>query len=510
MTYVSNNKRIAKNTVFLYVRMLVVMAISIYTVRIVLENLGIEDYGIYNVIGGLSASFIFFQSALINATQRFLNFELGTQNIKKLGQIFNLSLSIYASISICILLIGSLCGRWFIINELSIPEDRIYAACIVLYMTLVGLVFSFISSVYEAVLISHENMKVYAYIGLFDAVAKLFVAYIIEIATFNKLITYSILLAICAIIPKLFTVIYCHRNYPETRIQPFWNKDLFRDIFSFSGWNIYGTGVWMINQQGINILLNVFFGPVVNAARAIAFQVTNVINNFVNNFFIAVRPQIIKTYAAEETEEFTKLIFMSSRFSSLLIWIFLLPIYLRIDYVLAIWLKDVPDYSAIFVRWVLIYMLVDSLNNPLWAAIQAVGKLRKTILYGSSFFLLAFPLSYVFLKIGYEPWIVYPILIVVRILYIVIIYRILNTYIYISGTEYFKTVLFPLGLVVLISSILMYPINSFFGNNFGALVMVSTISVVVTGSVIMTLGLSHQERIFIVAKVRNVIRKIKK
>ncbi|WP_304480254.1 MATE family efflux transporter [uncultured Duncaniella sp.] len=505
----SNNKRLAKNTAFLYLRMLIVMLISIYTVRVVLENLGIVNYGVYNVVGGISSAFIFFQSALTNATQRFLNFELGTKNTTRLGQIFNLSLEIYIIIAFIILAIGILLGKWFIINRLSIPTELISAACIVLYLTLISLVFSFISAVYEAVLISHENMKIYAYIGLFDAVAKLLVAYLIVITPFNRLISYAFLLTCCTIIPKIITIIYCKKHYIETSLKPYWNKILFKEIFSFSGWNIYGTAVWMINQQGINILLNLFFGPVVNAARGISFQVTNVINNFVNNFFTAVRPQIIKTYAAKEYSEFINLIFVSSRFSVYLIWLFFLPIFFRIDYILSIWLKAVPDYSAIFIRWVLIYMLIDSLNNPLWSAIQAVGKLKKTILYGSSFFLLVFPLSYIFLKIGFKPWIVYPILIAVRIIYLVVVFKILNTYILIDCKEYLRSVIFRLISVCVVSFITLLFINRMFNESFLSLCLVSAISVVINSAAILLIGLKDNERKIVIDKLKNVINKIK-
>lgn len=510
MVSISDNKRVAKNTLFLYIRMLLIMGISIFTVRIILENLGVIDYGIYNVIGGLSASFIFFQSALTNATQRFLNFNIGNNNTKELGHIFNISLEVYAFIAILVLIVGVSFGTVFVSNKLSIPIAKHQAAIVVLYTTVFTFACSFVASVYEAVLISHENMKIYAYIGLFDAVSKIIVAYLIVIIPSNKLIIYAIFLAISSLIPKIVMMFYCRSHYNETKVEPYWNKDLFKSIFSFSGWNIYGTGVWMINQQGIAILLNIYFGPVVNAAQGIASQVTSIVNNFVTNFFTAVRPQIVKTYAAGEYNAFRNLIAFSSRFSSYLVWIFFLPIYLRIDYILSLWLKDVPEYTSIFIKWVLLFMLVDVLNGPLWSAIQAVGKLRKTILYGSSFFLLAFPISYLFLRLNFQAWIVYPILIVVRVIYLIIVFRILNNYISISGNIYFKTVIRPLSTVILITYGIMYPINHLFPENFISLVLISVISLVISMSTMLIFGLNKEEKNIIISKVKYVIIKNKK
>lgn len=490
--------------------MLLVMGISIFTVRIVLENLGVIDYGIYNVVGGLSTSFIFFQSALTNATQRFLNFSIGQNNRKELGQIFNLSLEIYTGIALFVLLIGGIIGPWFISNKLSIPDNQIKSALVVLYSTLFTLICSFIASVYEAVLISRENMKIYAYIGLFDAIAKIIVAYIIVVIPFNKLITYSVLLAIFSIIPKIAMILYCSKKYSETAIFPYWNKNLFKELFSFSGWNIYGTGVWMANQQGINILLNIYFGPIVNAAQGIASQVTTVVNNFVTNFFTAIRPQIVKTYAAGELNSFLNLITLSSRFSTFLVWIFFLPIYLRINYILSLWLKEVPEYTPIFIKWVLAFMLVDVLNNPIWSATQAVGKIKRTILYGSSFFLLAFPISYIFLKLNYPAWIVYPILTIVRAIYLIIVFKILKSYISISGKNYIKSVIIPLIAVITVSLLIMIPINNLFPENLLSLILISFTSIIVNALTIYTLGLNITERNIVTKRLRNGLNKTKK
>lgn len=488
--------------------MLVVMGVSLFTVRIVLKNLGILDYGIFNVVGGISSSFVFFQSALTNATQRYLNFELGTNNRIQLGNIFNISLEIYSVISFFILILGITVGSWFVCSELNIPSDKHIDALVVLYATLLMLVTSFIGSVYEAVIIANENMKIYAYLGLFEAFVKLIIAYIIVIVPNDKLIVYALLLAFSGIAPKIYMFYFCRKKYEETKIQYFWDKKLFKELFAFSGWNIYGTGVWMFNQQGVNILLNLFFGPAVNAARGIAFQVTSVVGNFSANFFTAVKPQIIKTYASEDYNSFTNLIYFSSKFSVFLVWLICLPIFLRIKYVLSIWLHEVPEYTSDFICWVLLFLLVDTLNNPLWSAIQAVGKLKKTILYGSTFFLLAFPLSYIFLKLGFDAWIVYPVLLITRTGYLVIVFRILQQYIDIKSVRYIKEVILPITLVIISSALMMFPINACFKENFISLVAVCTISLLVSSLCIYIFGITKSQRQVVINRIKYYASKI--
>lgn len=503
-----DNKRIAKNTAFLYARMLIVMAISIFTVRIVLENLGIVDYGIYNVVGGLSSCFIFFHTALTNATQRFLNFELGKNNFVRLSRIFNISLELYAVIAIAVIIVGCIGGTWFVLNKLSIPPGKETAACITLYATLAGISFIFISAVYEAVLISRENMKVYAYTGLFDAFAKLAVAYAIAVIPFDKLISYSILFTVFSIAPKAFMIYYCRKHYGESEIKPYWDKNLFKEIFSFSGWNFYGTAVWMVNQQGINIILNIFCGPVINAARGIAYQVTNVVTNFCTNFFTAVKPQIIKSYAVGDFTGLYNLILRSSRYSVYLIWIFFLPIYLRIDYVLHLWLTEVPDYTSLFVKWVLVYMVFETLNNPVWTAIQAVGKIKTTMVYSSTVFLLAFPLSYLCLRQGLAPWTVYPSLIVMRIAANAISLYMLRQYTGISLRQYARSVILPVILVTFVTMVIMYPIDSLFAQNFISLLIVSLLSLMVNAMIIGSVGIPRHELTVILSQISNVVKKI--
>lgn len=502
MEQIQNSRRIAKNTIFLYVRMFIVMGISFYTSRIILDALGVVDFGIYNVVGGISSSFIFFSSSLTNSVQRFLNMELGKSSIVQVKNIFNLSLFIYSLIALFVIIIGIIVGNWFIEYKLVIPANRYEAAYIVLYTMLLSLGITFVTSVFESVLIARENMRLYAYLGIIDAVAKLCIAYCIVHVNMQKLVLYAILMAGIQVIIKLILTIYCIRMYPECKFKFYWDNKLFKEMLIFSGWNIYGSGVWMINEQGINTLLNIFFGPVVNAARGIAVQVNNAINNFSTNFFVAVRPQIIKSYAIGDYNYLRKLVFVSSRFSVYLLWLLCLPIILRTEYILSIWLKEVPDYAVLFVQWILIYSIENSLNNPLWSVVMATGKLKKTVLIGSNIFLMAFPLSFLFLKMGYPPEVVYPILIIMRIIFLIVTISIIGKMVNISFKNYTRKVLLPIIISTVPIGIIMLFIKSLFKEDFSSLVIICCISTVLSLLSIYYCGISRDERIFIINKIK--------
>lgn len=486
------------------------MAVTLFTSRIVLQALGVKDFGIYNVVGGLSSSFIFFSSALTNSTQRYLNFELGKSNIDNVSKVFNLSLSIFTSIAVLIWIIGIPIGYWFIANKLVIPPEQVKAATIVLLCTVVPFGLIFIFSVYESSLIARENMKMYAYIGIFDAVSKLCIAYTIMHIQNNKLVVFAILMAIVQLIPKMYIAAYCSKHYPECKFRFYWDRRLFKDMFGFTGWNIYGSGVWMINEQGINILLNMLFGPAINAARGIAVQVNNAVNNFSTNFYTAVRPQIIKSYASGDLSGMKDLLYSSSRFSVYLLWIICLPLILKADYVLSIWLVEVPNYAVVFVQWILIYSIVNSLNNPIWTAVMAVGKLRSVVLVGSNIFLLAFPISFILLKFGYDPYIVYPVCAIMRIAFLVVSIKYLQRNITISLLEFTKCVAVPIISVMLPSTIIMWQIKPLLPNDFYGLIGFVLISIIVSGISIYFLGVTHMERYKINAKLKYIYAKLKK
>lgn len=501
----ADNKRIAKNTVFLFLRMLLSMGVALYTSRVVLEALGVTDYGVYNVVGGLTSMFTFFSSALTNATQRFLNFALGSDDGLKVRQIFNLSLLVYAVAGIAIVAIAIPVGRWFIANELVIPPDKLHAANVILLTVLASLLFTLVGSVYESVLIARENMKIYAYIGIFDVVVKLLIAFSIMMLGSGRLIAYAIMISVATLVQKIVMMIYCRRRYPETRLLRYWNGTAFRELFGFAGWNIYGCAVWMLNEQGVNILLNMFFGPVVNAARGLALQVNSAVNQFSSSFYTAVRPQVIKSYASRQYDEFHQLLYRSGRFSYYLMWFLCVPLMLRPSFILNLWLKEVPEYTAPFLVLVLVYSLINTFNNPLWTAIQAVGKLRKTSIYGSTFYLIAFPCCYLALKMGMSAVSVFYITIIVRFFYLIIAAWILGEYTDVNVKTLMRLIIWPSALISAVSLAVLLPLNAFVADDFVGFLCMGLASVIVNGIVIFSLGMSRGERAFIISKFKTFL-----
>ena len=501
------NTRIAKNTVFLYIRMLLVMAITLYTSRIVLRVLGIEDYGINNAVGSLATSFAFFSSSLSNATQRFLNIEIGKNDTKGITRVFSASIIIYILIIIAVIIVAETIGLRFVEQKMIIPANRLDAALWVFQAVVLGLAVTLIGSVFDAVLIAYENMKIYAYLSFFDVSLKLLIVFILEYIDFDKLKLYAILLMFSHILIKLITALYCIKKYPACKFKFIWNTDLFKNIFRFISWNGIGTAVWMVNEQGMNVLLNLFFGPVVNAARGVSSQVGAAVNNFTNNFLTAVRPQIIKSYAAEDYTYFNKLILYSSKYSFFLIWLLCLPIILSSEAILKIWLHDVPEYATVFVQWVLLFNCINVLTNPPWTAMQAVGKLKKYILVGSTIFLMAFPISYVFLKLGHSPIIIFQVLVVVRVIYLFVSLFIMRQYIGISLKMYTIKVVSPILKVVSISFIVMWYINSYINTDLGGILLTTSLSFLATLLSIYLTGINSNERDMLIGKIKQFITK---
>jgi len=483
------------------------MAVSLYTSRVILQTLGVEDFGIYNVVGGLATSFAFFSSSLSNATQRFLNVELGKNDIQGVSRIFSLSLLIYIVIIILVVIVAECIGLWLLNNKLVIPVERIGAANWVFHTTVIGLAVTLVGSVFDSVLIARENMKIYAYISIVEVLLKLFIVYVLNWLDFDKLKLYAILFLMCHLLVKMISVLYCIRKYPECKFRLLWDASMFGNIFRFIGWNGLGTAVWMINEQGINVLLNMFFGPIVNAARGVSSLVSAAVNNFSNSFFTAVRPQIIKSYAGQEYSYFTKLINLSSKYSFFLIWILCLPIIMRSEGILTLWLRDVPEYAPEFVQWILLFNCVNVLTNPFWSGVQAIGKMRKYILVGSLIFLSAFPISYIFLKLDWSPVIVFQVLTFVRIGYLFVTIGIFTDLVKFSLTDYLKLVIFPIVKVFVLSGLLSKLISPYISTDIIGILLMAIYCVFVTILCVCLVGMSKGERKFLISKVRNLVKR---
>ena len=378
-----NSKRIAKNTIFLYIRMLFIMFITLFTSRVILDKLGIEDFGINNVVGGLAMMFTFFSSSLTNATQRFLNIELGIKNSLGANRVFNQHLIIYVIIICIVILLAETIGLWIVINKLVIPSERLSAALWVYQFTIISLAITLIGIVFNSMIIAHEDMKIYSYVGILDGILKLVIAYAICVLPFDRLITYSFLLLTVTLLVQGSYAYYCFKNYKECKLHFIWNKKSIKDTFSFISWNVVGTAIYATKDQGTNLLLNIYFGPTVNAARAIAYQVSSAVSSFGVNFYTSVRPQIVKSYSNGNVDYLNKLFFKSSKYSIFLMWIVILPVILCIDTLLELWLVEVPFQTNIFIVWVLADSMLALLTNPTWSIALATGKLKKYTLIGN-------------------------------------------------------------------------------------------------------------------------------
>lgn len=412
----TSNKTIAKNTAFLYVRMLVVMAVMLYTSRVVLEVLGAEDYGIYDVVGGIVTIMAFLNGALSASTSRFLTFELGRGNIEKLKETFSASLTLHICIAILVFVLGETVGLWFFFEKLVIPADRINAAFWVYQFSIINTIVNFTQVPYNASLIAHENMSVYAYVGLYEALSKLSIVYLIYVSPIDKLVFYALLLMLntCAI--QLFYRIYTSRIYDECHLRIVKDRLLYKTLLSYSGWDMFGGLAIVCQGQGINILLNVFFGPIANAARAIAIQVQGGVQMFVNNFLMAVRPQVVKSYAEGNTERMLSLTFNAAKYSYIIMLALILPICFEIDYILHMWLGGMaPRETNLFVVIILITCLMETYHMASLMSYHAIGKIRLGNIVGGSLMISALPLSYFVLKMGAPAYSVFIVIFVMNL-----------------------------------------------------------------------------------------------
>ncbi len=400
----SNTTRIAKNTLALYFRQILIMLVSLYTVRVVLNTLGAEDYGIYNVVAGVVVLFSFVNNAMATSVQRFLNFYLGKNDVEKTRNVYSTSLVIHGIICLIFVVLAETVGLWFMNAKLNIPAGRSNATFWCYQAAVITTLANIMRVPYNAVIIAYEKMSFFAGLSIVEAVLKLAVVFLLKITLLDKLVFYSFLLAGVSFVILAIYKFYCNKNFEIAHYRINQDKGLGKELVSFSGWSLFGAVANVANSQGTNIVLNIFTNVTVNAAMGIANQVNAAVYSFVSNFQTAFNPQIVKSYAAGEKEEFNQLIFRTSKFSFLLLWIIVLPLSLNLKTILSLWLKNVPDYSICFVQLILIYSLVDALNGPLWFAVQAQGKIRNYQIIVSILIFLNLPLSIVAFILGGNPY----------------------------------------------------------------------------------------------------------
>lgn len=492
-----SSKRIAKNTAMLYFRMLFTMAVSLYTSRVVLNTLGTEDYGIYNVVGGIVIMFGFLNNAMAAATQRFLTFEMGKGNTAEIKRVFSMSITIYALVAVTVIILSETAGLWFLNTQLNIPHERMGAANWVYQFSILSFIITIFNAPYNAAIIAHERMNAFAYITIIEVILKLAVVFFLLWFGFDKLKFYAVLVFIVYLIIRTIYILYCRQKFQECRYNFLWDRKLFQKMSSFANWNLLGVFAGIAYNQGVNMLLNIFFGPAINAARSIAFQVQSAVNGFVNNFQLAVNPPITKSYAVGEKDYMYLLVFNASKYSFYLLLMLSLPIIIETEFILKLWLKTVPEYTVIFARLALIDALIYSLSGSLQTLVQATGRIKRYQLVVSGILLLNLPLSYLLLSTGFEPQSTFFISIIISLLALTGRLAVLKKSNDFPVRKFLITVVSRTIIIffiasfipVLVSMIIESPVEQFF--------IVSLLSVIAVIASVYFLGINKAEKEFL-------------
>ena len=497
-----NTRRIAKNTLMLYVRMLVLMLAGLYASRVVLNALGENDFGIYDVVGGVVAMFTIISGALNSAVSRFMTFELGKEDRSRLGQVYSTAVMIQLALAVVVVVLAEPAGIWFIRNEMTIDPSRIPAAIRVLHFSLASFVINMMSVPQMASITAHEKMSAYAYIGLLDGFLRLGIAFIISRASSDRLVLYAALMAAAVLAVRMAYGIYCRRNFPECRFHMVKDFSLVREMFSFAGWNFIGVSAGVLRDQGGKILINLFAGTAVNAARGVALQLNGAVQGFVTNFMTAVNPQITKSYASGDRGYMYYLISKSSRMSYYLLFILALPVLFNTQYLMDLWLKDVPEHSASFVRLFLIFALSESLSNPLITAQLATGNIRNYQLVVGGLQLLNIPVSYVFLKAGAIPEVTVMVSIAVSQICLFARLYMLKGMIDLPAGDFIRNVYFNVIMVSILASAVPLAVDGMLPDSLPGFIISVAICVCSAALSVLFAGLSRSERREIASMVK--------
>ena len=493
-TSAENNKRIAKNTVALYIRTFITMIVSLFTSRVILNALGVDDYGINNVVGGIVSMFSIVTSSLAQAISRYITFELGKKDINRLRLIFSTSVNIQILMSLVMILLAETIGLWFLNNKMNIAPERMYAANWVFQFAVLSFVTSLISVPYNAAIIAHEHMKAFAYISIVEAGLKLGLAYMLCIIPFDKLIVYSFLMFFVAFLLRAIYGLYCKRHFEESSYHFVLDKSLLKEMLKFSGWNFIASTSYIFNTQGVNIISNMFFGVPVNAARGIAVQVEGVTKNFIANFTTAVKPQVIKSYSSGDKEYMSKLICNGTKYSFFMMLVISMPFFFEAEFILKLWLGLVPERAASFVRLAMVVSLVGLLGDILYTNVLAVGKLKKYMICETAITFLVFPLTYVAFTFRGIPEIPYVLFAVVYFVLIFIRLFFLREMEKFPVSYFFKSVLRVAFKVLLASIPIPLALFMVLDRNVLASVLIIFISICSTIISVMVVGIDSSER----------------
>lgn len=506
-----NNKRIAKNSLMLYIRMAIMMVLSLFTSRVVLKTLGVDDFGIFNVVGGIVSMFTILSGSLTTAISRFITFELGKKDIEKLKRVFSTSVNIQIGISLIVVIAAEIVGIWFLNNKMNIPTDRMYAANVVLQCSLGIFVLNLLSVPYNACIIAHERMTAFAYISILDVVLKLAVAYAIIVSPFDRLNAYSILMLAEALVIRLIYGIYSKHEFEECTYHMVFDKPMFKEMGKFAGWNFLGVGAYTLNTQGVNILMNIYFGVAVNAARGIAVQAGNAISQFVNSFTTAVNPQITKSYAAGDMDYLHSLVCRSSKFSTYLFLFIAIPLSIEAPTVFQIWLGEVPEYAVLFFRLALLGSFADGvLTNSIMTAVFATGDIKKYQVLVTFFGAMVFPITWIAYSMGASPEATYVIYFFVYCIVLGARLLVAKQKVDLSITLFVKDVLLKVIPVIILCFAIPLVITHFIEPSIWRIILTTIFSALVICLVVTSIGLTKGERDLVISKIVSIASKIKR
>jgi O-antigen/teichoic acid export membrane protein len=487
--------------------MMVIVLVSLYTVRTVLNALGPSDYGIYNVVGGFVTLLIFFNGTISHATQRFLAFELGYGEKEKLEKTFSTLLVIHLLFAVIILLVSETIGLWFVNTQLVFPQERTSAVNFLYQCSIVALLVNFINIPYNASIISHEHINIFAYVSILEVFLKLAIVFLMIHSPFDKLCSYSFLLVLVSLIITIIYRIYCVKNFSECHYnKKYFSKNIFREIFAYTSWTVIGSGASVFKEQGVNVLINIFFGIIMNASRAISMQVYAAINSFASNIMTAIKPQITKSYASGDIDRAINLTIKGTKFSSYLLILLSIPIFIESDFILKLWLKEVPAYSTIFVRWVLILSVARILQNAPVVLYLATGRVKYVQITGGVIMLLNLPLSYVFLKWHYPPVVTMIIGSIIELVVLVIVLLFIRKMMIFSFFKFIKEVLLKLILIVGLSFCLPLFISNSMIEGLSRLIVVALTSSVLVIVVVYSIGFDTSERKIVNCYISNFMK----
>lgn len=502
----ANNKRIAKNTVILYFRTIIILFISLYTSRVILNALGVEDFGIYNVVGGMVAMLGVLSNALSSSISRFLTFELGKGDKKRLNTIFCTSVNIQIGISVVVLIVGEILGVWFLNYYMNIPPERMTAANWVLQCSLATFCVNLMIIPYNATIIAHEKMDAFAYISIFEAVLKLVICYAIIISPYDRLIVYALLLLFTALIIRIIYGIYCSKNFEECHYKVIFNRPVLKEMAGFAGWNFFTNSAYVFNTQGVNLLINIFFGVTVNAARGIATQVEHAVMQLVNSFTTALNPQITKNYACGNKEAMVSLVCRGAKFSYFLMFIFALPVLIETEYILSLWLKIVPPHAVNFVRLAIIASMINIVGKTGYTACMATGNIKKYVLWITPITCLVFPLSWIAFEFGGAsemPYIIYAFVYIVNEL---VRLRMMKELLDFPVLLFVKKVIGKVAVVTVASVSLSLLIPILMEPCVGRMIFSTVVSLSTAIVMVLLLGLTRVERHIVIEYVNKKIK----